>query len=189
VVDLPFTGAADDEAVTVAVVDELVASGERVVLLGHSFGGTVISDAGGRPGVAHLVYLTALLLDPLVEDPPEPSAGAAAVEFTGEEAAVNPAGATGAFYHRCSRADAAWATTRLRPMPTTRFGEPPSAFAWRSVPSTYIVCTDDRMVPPDAQRWMAARAGATVELDSDHSPFLSCPGELADLLGPIVQSA
>ena len=74
-------------------------------------------------------------------------------------------------------------------MTNARMGQPSSAFAWRTVPSTYIVCTDDQMVPVSFQRRMAARAGATFELDSDHSPFLSAPGELADVLAPIVRSA
>ncbi len=195
VVDLPFTSGADDEAATVAVVDELVASGERVVLLGHSFGGVVISGAGavdgdaGRPGVAHLVYLTALLLSDEPENPTESSPGVAAIDFSGDTSFVDPAGAVGAFYHRCAPADAAWAAARLRPMANDRLGQPSSAFAWRTVPSTYITCTDDQMVPVSFQRRMAARAGAAVELDSDHSPFLSAPGELADVLAPIVRSA
>jgi pimeloyl-ACP methyl ester carboxylesterase len=72
-------------------------------------------------------------------------------------------------------------------MPTATLMAPlPERSAWRDVASTYIVCTDDQIIPPAAQRAMAAQASAIVELDSDHSPFLACPSELADVLAGVV---
>jgi pimeloyl-ACP methyl ester carboxylesterase len=192
-IDLPFTSLADDEAATVAAVEKLSADGEPVVILGHSFGGAVISGAGGlgkagRPGVAHLIYLAALLVDP--DDPValDPSPGMTALRFEGDLASVDPLGATLAFYHRCAPPDAEWATAQLRAMPSAVLSAPSSTWAWKAVPSTYIVCTDDQIVAPDAQRRMAARASDVFEIDSDHSPFLACPAMLADLVAPIIRS-
>jgi pimeloyl-ACP methyl ester carboxylesterase len=70
--------------------------------------------------------------------------------------------------------------SRLRPMPLEPLVQP-SEPAWTSIPSTYVVCTADRVLPPAAQRWMAARADEVVEVESDHSPFLAHPRVLADL--------
>jgi pimeloyl-ACP methyl ester carboxylesterase len=107
----------------------------------------------------------------------------AAFGLDGDQSRVDPQLATMAFYHRCRPEDAEWATARLRPMPTATLiastGEDP---AWRRVPSTYIVCTDDQVIAPSTQRKMAAAAGSVVELDSDHSPFLSSPARLAEVL-------
>jgi hypothetical protein len=54
--------------------------------------------------------------------------------------------------------------------------------AWKSIASTYVVCTNDRAVLPEAQRWMVRRATDVVELPTDHSPFVTRPTELADLI-------
>ncbi len=191
-VDLPFTTLADDEATVVAAVEAQHARGEQVVLLGHSFGGAVISGAGGigaaaRPGVAHLIYLTAVLTSPEETLSIEPSPGMGALRYDGDVASVDPDGAVAAFYHRCPPQDAIWATSRLRGMPAATLTAPSSAAAWRVVPSTYIVCTDDQMIGADDQRRMAARATTSHELDSDHSPFLACPAALADILEQIVR--
>ena len=190
-VELPFTTLADDEAAVVAEVEALAAQGEQVVLLGHSFGGVVISGAGAqgsvpRPGVAHLIYLAAVLADPGGGVAIDPSPGMAALRFEGDRARIDPGGSADAFYHRCSEQDAAWATEHLRSMPADLLSTPSSAFAWQVLPSTYIVCDDDRMVGPEAQRRMAARATSSIEISSEHSPFLSCPAALADVLAPIV---
>jgi hypothetical protein len=97
---------------------------------------------------------------------------------------IDPDLAKGAFYHRSTPDDAAWATARLRsmPLPTNAW---PDSIAWRSVPSTYIICSDDRAIRPEAQRKMATNADRSFEIDSDHSPFLSCPSTLASLLAEL----
>jgi len=190
-VELPFTTLADDEAAVVAEIAALADQSEQVVLLGHSFGGVVISGAGAqgstpRPGVARLVYLAAVLTGPGEDVAIDPSPGMAALRFEDDRARIDAGGSTDAFYHRCSDEDAAWATGHLRSMPAALLTTPSSAFAWQVLPSTYIVCDDDRMVGPDAQRRMAANATSSIEISSEHSPFLSCPAALADVLAPIV---
>jgi pimeloyl-ACP methyl ester carboxylesterase len=185
-VELPFTSLADD-AETVARAIERAA--QPVVVVGHSYGGSVITaGAGGgdgRPQAAHLVYLAALMPDP--DHPIELSSttGLTAIKATEDgEAHVDPAGATAAFYHRSSAEDAAWATSNLRPMPFATLAESanPAAVAWRTVPSTYVLCSDDQIINPEDQRRIAARASRVVELDADHSPFFSRIDDLADVL-------
>ncbi|HET6966039.1 MAG TPA: alpha/beta fold hydrolase [Acidimicrobiales bacterium] len=189
-IDLPFTTPDDDREAVASAVDRLGATGEPVVAVGHSFGGAVITaaagGAGGRRAASHLVYLTAIMQEPGRPIDLGQTPGLAALRMEGETASVDPAGATIAFYHRCAPDDAERATARLRPMPTAVLAAPPpDHVAWRHVPSTYIVCTDDQIISPAQQRVMAAQAGARVEMDSDHSPFLSCPAELAGVLAGI----
>ncbi len=71
---------------------------------------------------------------------------------------------------------------RLRPMTSMVPDGPIDDPAWTSVPSAYVVCADDRAVRPESQRERAALVGASVELDTDHSPFLSSPDALADFI-------
>ncbi|MCU1456856.1 MAG: putative esterase [Actinomycetia bacterium] len=192
-VHLPLTTPEADTATVTAAIDRLTAAGERVVLLGHSFGGSVISavaDAGASSGTspAHLVYLTAVLLCAEHDVEFEPSPGMAAMLHDGDTMSVDPDLATLAFYHRCEPADAAWAIEQLRPMPAALFamgGERSRS----PIPTTYIVCTDDQIISEGSQRQMAAAADSSVDIDADHSPFLSAPGALAALLAPIVRSA
>jgi pimeloyl-ACP methyl ester carboxylesterase len=193
-VELPFTSHADDVAEVANAIDRLTApvSGastpmEPLVVVGHSFGGAMITAAAGghfgeRPA-SHLVYLTAEMRDPANPSAPGQAPGRAAIRYGPEQVFVDSALATMAFYQRCDPADAAWATSQLRSMPLTSLRvERYPVVAWRAVPSTYIVCTDDQILSPDAQWAMASNAGATLEIDSDHSPFLSRPAELAEIL-------
>jgi pimeloyl-ACP methyl ester carboxylesterase len=193
-VELPFTTPADDQAAVAEAIDRLAGREEPVVAVGHSFGGAVITGAaGGDDGhraASHLVYLTAVMHDP--QEPLElgHTPGMAAVRYGDDEVSIDPALARQAFYHRCSPEEAAWATSRLRPMPpATLTALASQAVAWRSVPSTYIVCTDDQIIDPDMQRRMAENAGRTIEIDSDHSPFLSCPAQLAEVLAEVAKTA
>jgi pimeloyl-ACP methyl ester carboxylesterase len=188
-VELPFTSPGDDLAAAAEAIDRLSAHGEPLMAVGHSFGGAILTAAAGGDGhraASHLVYLTAIMHDP--HDPVDlgRTPGMAAIQSTSDQVFIDPAQATVAFYHRCRPEDAAWATARLRPMPVATLTTHASdRVAWRSVPSTYIVCSDDQIISPDRQRAMAALAGGTVEIDSDHSPFLSCPAELAGILAGI----
>jgi pimeloyl-ACP methyl ester carboxylesterase len=187
-VDLPFTTSEDDVAAVRQAIDRLAADGSDVTVLGHSLGGTVISAAAvtdGRPygATKSLIFLTAIMVasDQTVDFSSGP--GMAAISMDGEIASFDPTAARSGFYHRCSEEDSDWATARLRPMPTALLLSPAlDQPAWRVLPSTYVVCTDDQVLSLDAQHQMAANANQTVTIDSDHSPFLSYPAELADLI-------
>ena len=184
-VELPFTSPVDDRDVVRAAIARLATGGEAVLVVGHSLGGAVISAAGA--GATHLVYLAALMGDQGEATHVGETPGVAAMLIEGERAWVDPDLATMAFYHRCRAEDAAWATGQLRPMPVaTLMANMDQPAAWRTVPSTYVVCTDDQIVSPVNQREMARHAGHVIEMDSDHSPFLSYPAELADIVAAIV---
>jgi len=87
------------------------------------------------------------------------------------------------FYADCDPAVQQWATRQLRPQSNAAFEEAVPAPAWKSIPSTYVVCADDRAIAPSAQREVfSTRTSQVVELDSSHSPFLSKPAELADII-------
>ncbi|HZP30097.1 MAG TPA: alpha/beta hydrolase, partial [Acidimicrobiia bacterium] len=95
-------------------------------------------------------------------------------------AVVDPAKAAALFYGDCDDTAAAAAVAQLRPMRGGgQLTHPP---AWRTIPSTYVVCTNDAALPPAAQRMMAKRADTVVEWPTDHSPFLTRPAELAALV-------
>ena len=193
-IDLPFTTPEADRDAVAAAIDRLSDGGHPVVAVGHSFGGAVLTasagGAGGRRPAAHLVYLTAIMHEPERAIDLGQTPGMSALRMEGEVASVDPAQATTAFYHRCRPEDAEWATARLRPMPTATLVAPlPDHVAWKHVPSTYVVCTDDQIISPQSQRAMAAQAGGSVDLDSDHSPFLSCPAALADVLAGVAARA
>lgn len=186
--DLPMRSLTEDTAVLSDLLDEVVGDS---VLVGHSYGGAVITAAGNHPGVARLVYLAAFLLDagesvsrvaPGHVVAPTRLAAALRVSADGQDVSIDPDLAVGLLYNRTPVAIAAAALGRLRPVSRAVFGERPARTAWRDVPSTYVVCTDDRTVAPELQRVMARRAGETYEWDSDHSPNLSRPDEVAELL-------
>jgi pimeloyl-ACP methyl ester carboxylesterase len=192
-VEMPFTSFADDVAAVSTAIDRLAADGTRVVAVGHSMGGLHLTAAGaggtGHRSATHLVYVTATMLD--AEMPPDAGTFNVtdALLHDGERVRADPEMAASIFYNRCDPEVAAWATSRLRAMSVASLVPPPSAtVAWRTVPSTYIVCTDDRVIRPDGQRRMAANAGSRLEIDADHSPFLSKTGQLADLLADVCRS-
>ena len=165
------------------------AQGEPVILVGHSYGGAVITEAGNDPNVAALVYIAAFAPDAgesvntLIADPPPgapvppilpPQDGFLFLErdkFHASFAADIPA------------EQAAFMADSQVPWGVDALGGTISQPAWRSKPSWYLVATDDRMIPPPAQRWMAERAGATtVEVAGSHSIFLSQPAAVAELI-------
>ena len=191
-VDLPFTSTEDDVAAVRRAIDS---SDESVTVLGHSFGGAVISAAaaeGGRPygTTALLVFLTAFMVAPAQTVDFSGAPGMADIQLGEVTASIDPIAARSVFYHRCSAEDADWATAHLRTMPTSVLIAPPTpAPAWQVLPSTYIVCTDDRILSQPAQEQMAENADSLERIDSDHSPFLSCPRVLAEVLGGIVSNS
>jgi pimeloyl-ACP methyl ester carboxylesterase len=159
-----------------------------VVLVGHSYGGAVVTDAGAHDAVEHLVYIAAFALDAdescmenaLVGG--EGSDLAAALRIEDDVISLDPDGARAAFYHDCADDVATASIALLRPQSLTALAGVPRSIAWRDRPSTYVVCTDDRAVPAELQRSAAARATTVVEMPTSHSPFLSRPELVADLL-------
>lgn len=198
--DLPSCGAADtsvdirDDARHVrALVDD--ADGP-VVLVGKSYGGAVIGGAAvDRPQVVHLVYVAAIMPDagqPFGQAVgparmPEFSKGIRLLE-DGRTEMDREIGARTAFTHAAEEDRDVW-RRNARPMSMGR--DPSFAFdraAWEQVPSTYVVCTEDQAINPDAQRAWAARATHCIERPFDHSPGVSHPEEVADLLAEIASS-
>jgi pimeloyl-ACP methyl ester carboxylesterase len=159
-----------------------------VVLLGHSYGGAIITEAGVHPNVRHLVYLAALIPN---EDETSAELLGAPAESGLDDHPVLPGPAEDSiarFYNDCDVQTAAWAASNLRAQPLTWMSQRPLAAAWRERPSTYVVCADDRAIPADLQRVWATRCTTSTEWDSGHSPFLSHPTRVVDLLKETVAS-
>jgi pimeloyl-ACP methyl ester carboxylesterase len=156
------------------------------VLLGHSYGGAVITEAGVHPNVRHLVYLTAFALDagescssmvPILATIPAEDDGTSTLERDF---------AAAIFFHDCDDATTGRALGRLGPQPVVTLTDEPRAVAWRELPSTYVVCREDRALPEEVQRLMAKRCTNVVDWPTSHSPFLSAPDRVADLLSELV---
>ncbi|MFC9328840.1 alpha/beta fold hydrolase [Kitasatospora sp. NPDC057015] len=169
-----------------------------VVLVGHSYGGAVITGAAtGNPAVKALVYIAAYapqegesvaqatalgggaseLLQHVVARPfPEAAPGDA-------DAYLDPAYFRQLFAQDLPAAQAAQLAAAQRPAAFATLLQPAAAPAWRTVPSWYLVARDDRVIPPQAERAMAARAHAhTVEIDSSHAAMISHPRAVTDLI-------
>ena len=189
--DLPMTTLDRDAAVLSAALAAVV--GDAIVV-SHSWGGSVATlGAAGVPNVRHLIYLAATMIEA-----GHPTRSPFSVQVEGRETlrpkVVIETGTTtvidrevslAAFYHDVEPSLARQAACRLRPFQKTGYAviDTDAVAAWRTIPTTYVVCAEDRMIHPDTQREMAAAAGAEVlEWPSGHSPFLSHPDLVADLV-------
>jgi pimeloyl-ACP methyl ester carboxylesterase len=193
IVQNPTLSLAEDAAATRFILDGLDGP---AVLVGHSYGGAVISEAGTHEAVAALVYIAAFAPDKgesvntLIADP-APGAPVPPIlpprdgflfldrdKFHDSFASDLPADEA-AFL---ADSQVPWGVEALAGTVT----EP----AWRAKPAWYLVSTQDRMIPPPAQRAMAARAGAlTVEAIGSHAIYASQPGAVADLIRQAAASA
>ena len=179
----------DDVAAVRRVLDE---DDEPAVLLGHSYGGTVITDAGhDHPAVRGLVYVTSMLPD--AGESQASLAGTAPAPWLDPDSdgtiGVLPDLVRELFVQDCDGPTQDAAVSRLTRQAMTAFGQPVRAAAWRDVPTTYLVCTDDLAIPAAVQRERAAHAGKTVEFAAGHHPFLSRPEDFAALLLDVLPSA
>ena len=193
--DLPLSGLDVDAKTVRAALD---ATSGPVVLVGHSYGGMVISQAGsGRDDIDRLVYLCAVQVatDDEMTSTMRPTLLMEHLQHDDTGAmTVDAAFAADCFYHDCDPAVAAAAVAQLRPMtmgigPSSEPGAESPAPAWLAIPSTYVVCTDDRTIHPDTQREMAKHATDVVEWDTSHSPMLSQPDLVADFLAELARAA
>ncbi|HEX4864010.1 MAG TPA: alpha/beta hydrolase [Acidimicrobiales bacterium] len=181
--ELPFTGMSDDVAAAQRAIED---ADDQVVVCGHSYGGMVMSAAARElTQVTRLVYLAALMtdvgetLDVLFRDHP-PGAALNVQERDGK--LFFDLEELHSFFYGDSELSAISAIApRLRPMAPENWtlDSPP---AWKTIPSTYVICSNDRAIPPSLQRLLATRAGEVVEWPTDHSPFLTRPDQLATLL-------
>jgi pimeloyl-ACP methyl ester carboxylesterase len=199
-IDLPGHGASTepygDLLGDAVALSALLAKQQRpIVLVGHSYGGAVISQAVAETGnVIHLVYLAAFVPDvgenvvSMSTTMPEASTAlAGAIKTDGGFSTIDPAAAWAAFYAHCDPMSATANIARLDRQPFATFTQEATHASWRSTPSTYVVCTDDAAVHPSHQQLMAARCTHTESLATDHSPFASMPLETAEIIARIAR--
>ena len=192
IVQNPTTSLADDVAATKRVIAE---QNGPVILVGHSYGGVVITEAGNDPRVAGLVYIAAFApgrgesVAALIKDPPPgapvppilpPQEGFLMLDKA-KFAASFAADVTPEKAEFMANSQVPWGVVALNGAIT----QP----AWESKPSWYLVATDDRMIPPPAQRSMSKRAGSSVvEVKGSHAVYVSQPEAVADLIKKAAKS-
>jgi pimeloyl-ACP methyl ester carboxylesterase len=191
---LPLSSIDADVAVTKNL---LAALNGPVVLVGHSYGGVVVSGAANSmPNVKALVYIAAFALDEgesiegLGKQGPAP-AGAAAVRPPDASGFlwIDRDGFAKAFAADVDPVEASVMAAVQKPLSVQSFTGKSGPPAWKHIPSWYMVATDDQMIPPQAEELMAKRMGATVrKVASSHAAMVSHPKEVTDLIGLAVQS-
>src|ERR1700746_1354645 len=186
IVQNPTISLEDDVAVTKRT---LATQDGPTILVGHSYGGAVITEAGNHPKVSALVYIAAFAPDKgesvgsLIKDPP-PGAPVPPIlppqdGFLFLDKAKFPA----SFAADVDPEKAAFMAGSQVPWGMGAISGAISEAAWRTKPSWYLVTTEDKMIPPDAQRAMSKRAGATVvEVKGSHAIYVSQPRAVADLI-------
>ena len=186
VVQHPTISHADDVAVTKRAID---ARSEPVILVGHSYGGAVITEAGNHPKVAALVYIAAFAPDKgesvntLIAGPPPGAPVPPILPPQDGFLFLDREKFHASFAGDLSEEQAAFMADSQVPWGLEALSGTISEPAWRSKPSWYLVTTEDQMIPPPAQRQMSARAGSTVvEADGSHSIYVSQPAAVADLI-------
>lgn len=181
-------GLVADAAALRAVLDEV----DDAVVIGHSYGGTVVAEAGHHPAIRHLLYVSSYLPDVgtpqggIMADEPDPVAirdlGDGMLGVDGYDAA-----SFGARFLQDAPASVqqqAW--ERVTAQSAAAFTTPTSAAGWDGIDSTYLVCLEDRSTTVGLQRHHAARATRSVELPTGHHPFITRPDLVMDALASLV---
>jgi pimeloyl-ACP methyl ester carboxylesterase len=186
VVQNPTLSLAGDVAATKRVID---AQSEPVILVGHSYGGAVITEAGSDPNVAGLVYIAAFAPDTgesvetLIADPPPGAPMPPILPPRDGFLFLDRAKFQASFAGDVSADQAAFMADSQVPWGVEALSGTISEPAWRTKPSWYLVATEDRMIPPPAQRSMSERAGSTVvEVAGSHAIYVSEPAAVAELI-------
>src|SRR5579872_4491370 len=186
IVQNPTISLADDVAVTKRAIAEL---NGPVILVGHSYGGVVITEAGNDPKVAGLVYVTAFAPDKgesagsLIKNAPQGAPAPPILPPQDGYLFLDKAKFPAFFAADVNPDVASFMADSQVPWGVEALGGAITQPAWRTKPSWYLITTEDKMIPPDAQRAMSKRAGSTViEVKSSHSVFLSNPQAVAHLI-------
>ena len=186
VVQNPTTSLADDVAVTKRAI---AAQSDPVILVGHSYGGAVITEAGNDPKVVGLVYIAAFAPDKgesvstLIKDPPPGAPVPPILPPQDGYLFLDKAKFAASFAADVNAETAAFMADSQVPWGAAALGGTISEPAWKTKPSWYMVTTEDKMIPPPAQRSMSKRAGSTViEVAGSHAIYVSQPGKVAALI-------
>ncbi|MEU6601341.1 alpha/beta hydrolase [Streptomyces flaveolus] len=172
-------GLLDDARVIREKIDSV---GAPLMVVGHSYAGAPVTQAtAGAANVSHIVYVAAFALDEgeslmtcFGGEQPDPATVEGVIPVR-EDPAVT-------LYNDVPEDKREAALVRLRPQTALSFAEPVSLVGWKDINSSYVLCDDDRSLPPAYQEPFAERTGATYHLPSGHTPLLSMPDKLADLL-------
>ncbi|WP_394375926.1 alpha/beta hydrolase [Stutzerimonas frequens] len=186
VVQNPLTSLADDVAATRRAIDNQ--SGD-VVLVGHSWGGSVISEAGDHEKVSALVYVAAFAPDAGQTSgeqgkgyPTPPGLSQLKTDSSGF-IYLTPEGMAKDFAQDLPTEQTAVMTATQGPIKASAFEDRTTVAAWKTKPSWYVLATQDRMIHPQLQRSAAKRIGATlVELGTSHVPQQSQPAKVAEVI-------
>ena len=192
IVQNPTTSLAADVAVT-----KLAIAGQKsaVILVGHSYGGVVITEAGTDPKVAALVYIAAFAPDQgesvnaLIKDPP-PGAPVPPILPPQEGFLfLDKAKFADSFAADVNKEKAEFMADSQVPWGVDALTGAITEPAWKTKPSWYLVATDDRMIPPPAQQFMSKRAGSkVVEVSGSHAIYVSNPDAVAKLIKSAAES-
>src|SRR5215467_10436626 len=193
IVQNPTFSLADDVAVTKRA---LATQGGPVILVGHSYGGVVITEAGNDPKVAGLVYIAAFAPDKgesvasLIKDPPPGAPVPPILPPQDGYLFLEREKFAASFAADVSPDLAEFMADSQVPWGVEALGGAISQPAWKTKPSWYLVTTEDRMIPPAAQRAMSKRAGSTVvEVKGSHAVYVSQPRAVAALIEKAARGA
>jgi len=188
VVANPDTGVAEDAAATKRVLDR---QDGPAILVGHSYGGVVITQAGGHPNVAGLVYITAFAPD-IGENAFQflPTGGPAPFTVTDGHAFLIRDVFLHAFAPDVPLADREFMADSQVPIALAAGGTPVTAAAWKTKPSWYLVAADDQIIPPSVQQMFAKRMKATtLAAPGSHVSFVVHPEAAAKMIEDAAQAA
>jgi pimeloyl-ACP methyl ester carboxylesterase len=191
VVQNPTISLADDVAVTRRI---LAAQDGPTILVGHSYGGVPITEAGNDPRVTGLVYIAAFAPDAgesvasLIKDPPPGAPVPPILPPQDGYLFLDKSRFAASFAADVDARKAAFMADSQVPWGVDALTGAVSTPAWKTKPSWYLVATDDKMIPPAAQRLMATRAGSTVvEVPGSHAIYVSQPAAVAALIQKAVE--
>jgi len=193
IVQNPTISLAGDVAATKLVINE---QDGPVILVGHSYGGAVITEAGTDPKVVGLVYIAAFAPDKgesvnsLIKDPPPDAPVPPILPPKGDYLFLDKSKFHASFAGDVEAEKAAFMAKSQVPWGIQALAGEISEPAWKSKPSWYLLTTEDRMIPPAAQRFMSKRAGSTVvEVAASHAVYVSQPNAVAVLIKQAAQGA